>query len=347
MDLFPIYVRQGKSRTRYKVGYINVSGLVVIDPIFDDGTRYYEGLASVKVGRHWGFIDASGNFVVPPTLASWARFREGLSITPMGRKGLHAVIDKAGNVVIPAKYPYLGDFREGLALFRNGPGDALTRFGFLDRSGREVIPAVFHSAKCFSEGLAAARVRDRWGYIEHSGVFNITPHFDASRIGPLRSEDTEIGNFSQGLAYAWGANGYGFIDKTGSFVTRDDFEQADDFREDRARIRLKQQKRFGYIDLSGSIVIEPRFPSASVYFSDGVASVKEKEDRPDYSKGLASVKLDQMAPRGFIDLDGNMVIEPRFFSTQSFHSGLCLVETQKTIGYINKKGQYVWEGPYV
>jgi hypothetical protein len=50
MDLFPIYVRQGKSRTRYKVGYINASGAVVIDPTFDDGTRYYEGQAPVKVG---------------------------------------------------------------------------------------------------------------------------------------------------------------------------------------------------------------------------------------------------------------------------------------------------------
>ncbi len=54
-----------------------------------------------------------------------------------------------------------------------------------------------------------------------------------------------------------------------------------------------------------------------------------------------------MAPRGFIDLDGNMVIEPKFFGTQSFHGGLCLVETEKTIAYINKKGEYVWEGPYV
>jgi hypothetical protein len=68
-----------------------------------------------------------------------------------------------------------------------------------------------------------------------------------------------------------------------------------------------------------------------VYFSEGLASVKEREDGPDFSKGPASVKLDQMAPRGFIDLDGNMVIEPKFFSTQSFQGGLCLVETEKAI----------------
>jgi len=30
--LFPIFVRQGRSRTRFKVGYINQTGDVVIDP---------------------------------------------------------------------------------------------------------------------------------------------------------------------------------------------------------------------------------------------------------------------------------------------------------------------------
>jgi hypothetical protein len=347
MDLFPIYVRQGKSRTRYKVGYIDATGAVVIDPIFDDGTRFYEGLASVKVGCHWGFIDASGHFVIPPTLAGWGRFREGLSTTASGKKGLHAVVDKAGNTVIAAKYSYIGNFHEGLALFRNGPGDASTRFGFLDRSGKEVIRPVFHDAKSFSEGLAAARVGALWGYIEPSGVFKITPRFEATRIGLNRTEDAEIGSFGQGLAFVWAGNGYGFIDKTGSFVTGNDFEEADGFREGRARVRPKQQRRFGYIDLSGAIVIEPRFASASVYFSEGLSSVKEKEGGPGYSKGLASVKFDQMALRGFIDLDGKMVIEPKFFSTQSFQAGLCLIETEKTIGYINRKGEYVWEGPYV
>lgn len=36
-----------------------------------------------------------------------------------------------------------------------------------------------------------------------------------------------------------------------------------------------------------------------------------------------------MVPHGFIDLDGNIVIEPKFFTTDSFQRGLCLVETGK------------------
>ena len=37
-------------------------------PIFDDGTRFYEGLAAVKVKSRRGVINAGGDFVIEPTL---------------------------------------------------------------------------------------------------------------------------------------------------------------------------------------------------------------------------------------------------------------------------------------
>lgn len=61
--LYAIFVREGKSKTCYKVGYINPVGRTVIDPIYNNGTRFHEGLAAVCVheGR-WGIIDTRGNF---------------------------------------------------------------------------------------------------------------------------------------------------------------------------------------------------------------------------------------------------------------------------------------------
>ena len=53
-NLFPILVRQGRSRTRFKVGYINHEGQVAIDPIFDEGTRFYDGLAAVGIRNRRG-----------------------------------------------------------------------------------------------------------------------------------------------------------------------------------------------------------------------------------------------------------------------------------------------------
>jgi hypothetical protein len=77
--LFPIFVRQGKSRTRHKVGYINGSGQTIIDPLFSDGTSFNEGLAAVKVGKFWGVIDGNGSFIIQPRLPDFCRFNEGLA----------------------------------------------------------------------------------------------------------------------------------------------------------------------------------------------------------------------------------------------------------------------------
>jgi hypothetical protein len=69
-----------------------------------------------------------------------------------------------------------------------------------------------------------------------------------------------------------------------------------------------EHARHGSIDLTGAVVIESRFPSRSVYFSQGSPQLRKSEDRCNDSKGPAPVELEPMARRGFIELDGNMVI---------------------------------------
>src|SRR5438270_2727386 len=143
--LFPIFVRQGKSRTRFKVGYINLAGQVVVDPIFNDGTRFYEGLAAVKVKSLWGVINTRGDFVIQPTLWNWCRFHEGLA-SLASRNGKYGVIDPAGNSVVEPKYDYVGPFSGGLALVKVGEWEK-ARYGFIDRIGARVIPPKFHGAE--------------------------------------------------------------------------------------------------------------------------------------------------------------------------------------------------------
>jgi len=330
-DLFPIFVRQGKSRTRFKVGYINNKGQVVIDPIFDEGTRFYEGLAAVKVKGRWGVINASGNFVIQLALWNWCRFRDSLASLAT-RNGKYGVIDRAGNFVVEPKYDYVGPFEEGLALIRVGECER-ERYGFIDKAGVEIIPPKLHGAKGFSEGLAAAKVVNLWGYVDPSGVFKITPRFDDTRHGQHRSQDTVPGYFVNGLAPASSGRGYGYIDTTGEFVIEGGFDEANSFREDRAVVQ--RRKRFGFIDAEGRMRIECRFTRARD-FSEGLAKVSEEEWRVGF-----------VPPCGFIDIAGNTVIEPAFYSAESFHDGLCLVTTEDSISYINRLGEFVWQGPYV
>jgi hypothetical protein len=332
-SLFPIFLRQGGSRTRFKVGYINHEGNVVVDPIYDEGTRFYEGLASVRVRNHWGVINTSGELVIQPASWGWCRFRDG--VANISVRGKWGIIDRAGNFVLQPKYDYLESFEEGRAVFRVGNFQERQswRYGYLDRNGAEVIPPVFHSAYGFSECLAAAKVGNLWGYIDPAGVFKITPRFAGSRRGRHRLEDTRAGYFRNGMAPVWSTKGYGFIDTTGNFVIEGGFEEARSFREDRALVQC--QERYGFVDRSGKIAIETRFTYGSD-FSEGLAAVREQEWRVGF-----------VPPCGFIDVAGNMVLRPAFYSAQSFQDGLSLVTTEDSIGYINKLGEFVWQGPYV
>ena len=251
-------------------------------------------------------------------------------------KGTWGIIDRSGNFILKPKYDYLGSFREGRAVFRVGKFEERhnrCRYGYLDKNGAEAVPAVFHYACSFSETLAAAKVGNLWGYIDLSGLFKITPRFEGTRQGPSRIEETRAGYFVNGLAPVWSGHGYGFIDTAGKFVIEGGFDEANSFCEGRAVV--KRGKRFGFVDSEGRMSSECKFTLARD-FSEGLARLIEEEPRVGF-----------YPPSGFINLHGQMVIEPLFYSAGSFQDGLCLVETEDSIGYINKQGEYVWKGPYV
>jgi len=78
----------------------------------------------------------------------------------------------------------------------------------------------------------------------------------------------------------------------------------------------------------------------------------------DYSEGLAAVEPELSADKGhengvkfekvgFIDKSGNSAISTKFFSAASFRHGLCLVETEKRIGYIDSTGEFIWSSGWV
>lgn len=74
---------------------------------------------------------------------------------------------------------------------------------------------------------------------------------------------------------------------------------------------------WGYIDMTGEIVREPRFDLA----------------RP-FSEGLAAVEVD--GEWGYIDRSGDTVIEPRFEDADEFSEGFTIVEEDGSEAYIDR-----------
>lgn len=84
---------------------------------------------------------------------------------------------------------------------------------------------------------------------------------------------------------------WGYIDRTGQVVIEPTFERAWAFVDGRALVR--ESGRFGFVDSSGQVVVEPTY-----------------RDAWHFSNGLAPVQQDSLW--GFIDRSGNLVVDPTF-----------------------------------
>ncbi|MBQ9915053.1 MAG: WG repeat-containing protein [Clostridia bacterium] len=92
-------------------------------------------------------------------------------------------------------------------------------------------------------------------------------------------------------------------------------------------IRIQSDNKFGYANLDGEIVIEPKFHQLSAVASDGLIAFGNS--------------LTTDCKRGYINTAGEVVIEPRFDSAQDFSEGLAAVHIGDGWGYINTKGETV------
>ena len=105
------------------VGFIDVTGQVVIAPHFVAAYNS-EGVAAASVEFFkCGYIDKQGHFVIEPVFESGYQlcglFSEGLAHVEKG--GKFGYIDHTGSFVIQPAYDYAYDFSEGYAMVGSAP----------------------------------------------------------------------------------------------------------------------------------------------------------------------------------------------------------------------------------
>jgi hypothetical protein len=150
----------------------------------------------------------------------------------------------------------------------------------------------------------------------------------------------------------------GYIDVTGKLVINPQYDNLDDFSEGLAKVclgecsidylvgyrytkdyatreDLAQTFKYGFIDESGKVVINPTFEDANK-FSEGMAAVCV--GRGCYTNNAQ--KHEGEAKWGFIDTSGKMVIAPQFDRGFEFHEGLAVVSVGGKYGYIDKSGRF-------
>ena len=239
-------------------------------------------------------------------------------------------------------------------------GDGVTAFDFhyVNTKGDIVISDDFDYADQFSDGLAAAGKDGKYGYIDTNGnvaidfKFDYTRSFNGSSIAPAR-----IGKQ------------FGYIDKSGTFVIKPQFDVAFPIVNGMARGVDSMRTKSGRYEFTRYIVnektrevIEVDYDIVDDFGENGLAPVckfskwgyintKGEEvikcqfrEAGEFTNGIAPVIMRDKSC-AYIDENGEIVMQfENFTKLGSFHNGLAwFADKNGKVGYINKKGEIVIE----
>ncbi len=197
-------------------------------------------------------------------------------------------------------------------------------YQYIDKEGKIVINPQFQNASVFREGLALVETsgsESLIGFITEDGKYAINPQYQEATV------------FSEGLAWVVAENAAPTaIDHKGEikFILQD-AEEVRLFKDGLSAFSMvneEGEEKWGFVDLTGKIVINPQFSSVS-NFSEGLCGVKNSDNK-----------------WGFINKEGQIVINHQFDGTGNFQNEKCIVQSGNKEGVVDKEGRYVINPQY-
>jgi len=299
----------GRIRVNGKYGFINTVGKLVVIPQYAEAEQFSDGLAQVTIKRNvkkasfpphggssdpylhqFAWIDRNGKEVLRKIAADAGSFHNGYATATLDK--LEPVyLDKKGNKSFGRRFSQVNSFSEGLAFEEEvigytGDYERTSAMICIDAKGHQVFKNK-DSMQCwsFSDGLARMEIDRTYGYMNTTGQVVISPRFTSGMTGDFHDGRARI---------ECGERQWRFIDKSGGFIPGQ-YESASNFSEGLAAVRIN--KKWGYINTAGAMVIDPRFDTAR-QFIGGLACVHD----PGNSEHPAGI--------GYIDKSGKYVWGP-------------------------------------
>jgi len=364
-------------------GFVDARGNIIVEPKYDSMGCFHDGLAVVVYNGKYGFIDKSGEIVIALEFDSLCpKFSEGFAM--FRRDGRSGFINNAGQEVITHNAERFGTFSNGLAWVEHDG-----YIGFVASSGDFVIPPIFQSVLSFSEGFAGVNYNGKYGFINTAGDVVIPFEYDAVRsfesglaivevvghvgvinslgetLVPIRYESvfpcfTQMNHETIVLV----RNEYelfGLFDMAiGEEITSLSYNRIWAFYEGYAVV--EQDDKFGLINESGQVVLEPVFDLMAIFPTEGFRDV-ELDGKAGFVDASGEVMIPLifdfvgrfsggLAPfhregqEGFIDHTGEIVLLHDFDFALSFEDGLALVSLDGKFGLMDKSGSVIVPAVY-
>lgn len=325
---YGIYIENGM------YGAFNTLGERLTEPIFepDDfghpGFKGFEnGISPVHTKDGWGILNARGEIVAS------SKYWWEVEVLPNGYCVVQSdqqlgLISPEGKTILESEYIDIIEYGEGLVYveqFRDY-GDL---HGYVNMEGELVIPFgdEIYSGCAFSNGLAVVRTKGGYGVINRLGEFVIAPEWDQ-----IDREAFDNGEYLQVMK----DEQYGIMDVSGKLISEPQWDEIA-FRVERDSystsrqpdeglypieyFQVRKNDVWGLLYLDGNVLSEPQWRDIGV-FVNGAAVVTTPEGK-----------------YGFIDRNGRMIGEARWYSCDNFNDGLASV---RRTDYDNEEAWYTF-----
>lgn len=326
----PYYVLPKPKKIKYKYGYISLDNRLAIDTTliyeFEDGENEWDDIKKLisqgkQLNLQW--LSCSGDRIL---------YQDSIT------KLFGYMNSKGKNIIIP-QYKDGYQFSEGLAavqVLNKGLKD-LPKWGYIDINGNLVIESKYSSASTFKESKAIVEFRDIKR--KDNGGFSFTKssiiiNKSGKIIGAPFGMTTTIYPYSNGVACTYNHLGklnlgYNFIDENGNYLVNGTLIEITRFGNGYAGVKI-DSINWVFVDKKMKIISE------------------EYENVQPFNEGFAAIKKDNLW--GYIDTTFQVKILCKYDKCSSFKNGLASFEIRREAlmieGYINKKGEVIWQKEY-
>jgi len=280
-----------------KFGYINRRGRKITPLIYDRAKRFYWDVGRVQLNGKWGLVNLKGKEITPPIYDEIKGHQD--PIVRLGERYGY-VSCKTGQLLTPVKYD---DAKEWVQMLN------------------------FASRKWGKKDLAEVQLDGKWGCINVRG----------EEIAPLKFERIEISQGENPCIAAVLNGKWGFIDDSGMEITKFAYDDVEQFRNSRARV--KKNGKYGFINTKGVEVIPLMYDDCEQCFRD-------EYDEDFENKRIMPVWVKLNDRYGFIDTGGKTVIKLKYenakpFSPVSDTQALAAVLMNGAVGFVDETGKNV------
>lgn len=309
-----------------KIGFMNKKGEIVIEPIYDSAFPFVNGTSRVLLfpenpspsnsGRY-GYIDTNGNEITKIEYGYANDFNEGYGFVCInelenlqGFCNPSAIVDKNGNIVIDSRnkdYLIGYDVSDGLiGAIKN------EKRGFVDTQGNVVIDFKYKYASYFKYGYAIVTTTD-------------------DKLILIDKNDKQILDLSKYIhAYFMNEkfiaveknNKWGLIDLEENKTVDTIYNYLTNIYEDYLVVSITPDT-FKLINTKGDIILD----------------LKDYDMVGSISEGFISVRKNNKW--GFIDLNGNIVIDIQYERFEDFSEGLAYVVKDGKEMFIDKENNVI------